>query len=242
MASPSFFGNNPYPWIVVLTPVIMFSAFLMLSSSFSFLLTSIALVLSILLFIFSRRKPCFEEKPVKEKEVSLSQRENLAPKEETETERSEVTTIQAKDFEREAEHQSHDSLVSSPDVLSEIECLDQLSTTEDSEMDWPFRDKADRSPDYSDDGSISDEDSLIEISLPSGHYVNHGKEIQQQPNKLSMQPKFPEYRTLPESIFQQRSLMQLLSELNNEVNEEDNLIEIDISMGSIKCSRFEIEA
>jgi hypothetical protein len=35
--------------------------------------------------------------------------------------------------------------------------------------------------------------------------------------------------------------MELLAELN-EMNEEENLIEIDISMGSIKCPRFEIEA
>jgi hypothetical protein len=35
--------------------------------------------------------------------------------------------------------------------------------------------------------------------------------------------------------------MDLLSEFN-EVIEEENLIEIDISMGSIKYSRFEIKA
>ncbi|WRX29459.1 hypothetical protein QQP08_021946 [Theobroma cacao] len=47
---------------------------------------------------------------------------------------------------------------------------------------------------------------------------------------------------LPESIFkQQQDLVDFLAEIN-EVNEEENLIEIDISIGSIKCPRFEIEA
>ncbi|KAE8685883.1 hypothetical protein F3Y22_tig00111088pilonHSYRG00079 [Hibiscus syriacus] len=112
-----------------------------------------------------------------------------------------------------------------------------LSTTEGSEVEWSFRDNVDRTPDWSDDGSISDEDSLIEISLPGGHYV---KRKEQQPNnKYSMQPKLPEF--MPDSIFQQRSIMEFLAEFND-MNEEENLIEIDISMGSIKCSRFEIEA
>ena len=43
-------------------------------------------------------------------------------------------------------------------------------------------------------------------------------------------------------MFKQRSLMELLAEINEIIIEEDNLIEIDISIGSIKCSRFEIEA
>jgi hypothetical protein len=70
---------------------------------------------------------------------------------------------------------------------------------------------------YDLDGSISDEESLIEISLPSGHLLDQHKQD-----------------------FNQQSLMELLAEFN-EMYEEENLIEIDISIGSIKCSRFEIE-
>ncbi|KAE8685266.1 Nuclear transcription factor Y subunit B-3 [Hibiscus syriacus] len=137
------------------------------------------------------------------------------------------------------DHQIHDLIVKSPDVLSENECVDYqyLLTTEGSEVEWPFRDNMDRTPDWSDDGSISDEDSLIEISLPGGHYVKHKEE--QPNNKYSMQHKLPDF--MPDSIFQQRSIMEFLAELND-MNEEENLIEIDISMGSVKCSRFEIEA
>ncbi|CAD5193492.1 unnamed protein product [Musa acuminata subsp. malaccensis] len=43
---------------------------------------------------------------------------------------------------------------------------------------------------------------------------------------------------LPETAFRQHGIMELLSE----IYEEDNLIEIDIARGSIKCSRLEIEA
>ncbi|KAG5232091.1 myelin transcription factor protein [Salix suchowensis] len=42
-------------------------------------------------------------------------------------------------------------------------------------------------------------------------------------------------------FLQTACLIEILAELN-EMNEEENLIEIDISMGSIKCPRFEIEA
>nr|XP_004502190.3 uncharacterized protein LOC101500977 [Cicer arietinum] len=76
------------------------------------------------------------------------------------------------------------------------------------------------------DDSISDEESLIEIALPSGHFMD-----QQNKKELSYD----------QSLFDQQSLMEFLAEFN-EMFEEENLIEIDISMGSIKqCSRFEIQ-
>ncbi|KAI3457711.1 hypothetical protein Pfo_014374 [Paulownia fortunei] len=43
-----------------------------------------------------------------------------------------------------------------------------------------------------------------------------------------------------DSISDEESLIELDIPDVNEMNEEDNLIEIDIYMGSIKCSRFEI--
>ncbi|MFQ6620083.1 hypothetical protein Gotur_000434 [Gossypium turneri] len=108
-------------------------------------------------------------------------------------------------------YQIHGYLLRSPDVLFEKE-----STTEDSGEEWPFRDSTDRTPDISDDGRKEEEPAK---------YIRHQKLTDSK----------------PECIFQQRSLMELLAELND-MNEEDNLIEIDISMGSIKCSSFEIEA
>ncbi|XP_044473458.1 uncharacterized protein LOC123201917 [Mangifera indica] len=65
-----------------------------------------------------------------------------------------------------------------------------------------------------------DEDGLIEITIPNS-----------KPSEF-----------LPQSIFYQQGLMELLADINGVNEEEENLIEIDISMGSIKYSRFEIEA
>ncbi|XVE72561.1 hypothetical protein DITRI_Ditri11bG0048200 [Diplodiscus trichospermus] len=236
--SSFFLLKNPVSWIVVLAPLITFATFLIFGS-ISILFTSTVLILSTVLFIFSKKKVKLVEKSIKEEmhksvEESSPQIEDiLASKQQHETG---ISAQQKQASEGEGgSYQIHDYLVRSPDILSENECVDQLSTTEDSEVDWPFRDNLDQSPDHS-DGSISDEDGLIEISLPGGHYVSHKED---KPSKCSMQQKLPDF--MPESIFQQRSLMELLAEFND-MNEEDNLIEIDISMGSIKCPRFEIEA
>lgn len=74
-----------------------------------------------------------------------------------------------------------------------------------------------------DDGTIPDEESLIELSLPSGHYVG-------QLN--TTMNGHQDCKIIPDC-----KLIQLLAEF-----EDDNLIEIDISIGSIKCSRFQIKA
>uniref|UniRef100_A0A7N0RDH3 Uncharacterized protein n=1 Tax=Kalanchoe fedtschenkoi TaxID=63787 RepID=A0A7N0RDH3_KALFE len=87
-----------------------------------------------------------------------------------------------------------------------------------------------------DDGSISDEDTLIELELPTGHYLSP-KELEQ--HKFNLKQKLPDYYSCSR---QRQSWMELLSETNNELmTEEENLIEIDISIGSIICPRFVIE-
>ncbi|KAG2678241.1 hypothetical protein I3760_12G134500 [Carya illinoinensis] len=77
------------------------------------------------------------------------------------------------------------------------------------------------------DVSVSDEDddSLIEISLPGSKSggLDH-EEPKQKPQYSNI------HDLLPDSIFQQQSLMELLTEIN-EMNEEENLIEIDLSKG-----------
>lgn len=78
------------------------------------------------------------------------------------------------------------------------------------------------------DGAIPDDESLIELSLPSGHYVGH--HYTSNKNNLCLHNKVQDF-----------PLFDLLTELNDFI-EEDNLIEIDISIGSIKYSRFEIKA
>ncbi|KAJ3675558.1 hypothetical protein LUZ60_004600 [Juncus effusus] len=86
----------------------------------------------------------------------------------------------------------------------------------------------------SSDESISDDESLIEISLPDGNHVeNDSNSFFEQGFKGESIWDF-----LPESVLNQTGLMELLKE----INEEDNLIELDISRGSIKCSNLGIMA
>lgn len=74
------------------------------------------------------------------------------------------------------------------------------------------------------DDEDEEEDSLIEINLPSSHFSGISKEHEQR-----LESKLPDF--LPEAMFKQEVLMELLAEIN-EMNEDENLIEIDISMGS----------
>lgn len=224
MATPLWFFRFPPPLIVVLAPLVVLVCLILGFGFVSIFLTSIALILSTLLFTCSKQEPILLEKLVEEKVVLKSENESAS------TQKKEV---------QEANNEAPKYLVapqiSSPDLVAEGACLDDLSTSEDSEvLDWPFGDHVDQSSDCS-DGSISDEESLIEISLPGGYYVGNDKEeesifnLQQKMSGLSQK-----------AIFQQHTLFELLAEIND--YEEENLIEIDISMGSIKCSRFEIEA
>ncbi|KAJ1415594.1 hypothetical protein SESBI_18025 [Sesbania bispinosa] len=231
------FKSTP-SWMALLALLLFFSSYLLLGFGFfSILYTSIVVVLSSVLYTTTVSKhkvavhvdKLVEDKALSSEEESSDQRENIAPtplhKIEKVTEAKEAQEVVYIDG-------APNYSTTSPDLLSESECQDQLSTSEDSEVGWTFRYDVDHSPDCS-DGSISDEESLIEIALPSGHYVDQKKyncSLQQKKRELSA-----------ESLFSQQSLMEFLSEFN-EVSEEENLIEIDISMGSIKYSRFEIKA
>lgn len=84
------------------------------------------------------------------------------------------------------------------------------------------------------DCSICDEESLIEIASPSGHSENDPKLFSKQHQNVLAD-------LAQESIFLQHSLMDYTGDISD-MNEEDNLIEIDISMGSIKCSALEFQA
>lgn len=129
----------------------------------------------------------------------------------------------------------HLVMSSSKALLSDSESLsDQTSSSEDSEIDSSFRENVSHSTSYS-DGSISDEESLIEIELPTGHYVDSKRS--QDKSWYGFQQKWQDCSL--ESHFRQKQTnwMEILNEMNDE-----NFIEIDLCMGSIKCSRFEIEA
>lgn len=189
----------------------LFAILLLFSGGFgfsSFLLASLVVIFSTFLYVVSKNKLVnIEEKLVEEKFLSYDDKE----------EEEESFSDQCEEQEQEQEIIVDDVdryAKKSPDLLSESESReDNLWSCEGSEEDWRLRLKYENDDYFSNDGSISDEESLIEIALPSGHYVDVKKE----------------------------SWMDLLTEFN-EVIEEENLIEIDISMGSIKYSRFEIKA
>lgn len=103
------------------------------------------------------------------------------------------------------------------------------SPGENDELNWMMiSGNEEQNPEISDDSDSEDEeDGLIEIAIPSSNdSIEDGKE-----NSILW----------PDSIFKHQEVVEVLAEMN-EVNEEENLIEIDLSMGSIKCPRFQIEA
>ncbi|KAL1812972.1 hypothetical protein ACET3Z_023037 [Daucus carota] len=180
----------------------------------SFLFFTCLLILSTNIFSTSSNKNRVVEETVENHEVVFHSEEDVEVEVKLKAGDEAVSTImslQNKQESLEEENAVHETLRSSDSYL-ESEIIDELSSEGSSWSSQEFS-----------DGSISDEESLIEIALPSGLYVS---------------PKFKLQSFSAEAIlFKQHGLMELLAEIN-----EENLIEIDISMGIIKCSRFEIEA
>ncbi|CAN8232655.1 unnamed protein product [Cochlearia groenlandica] len=96
--------------------------------------------------------------------------------------------------------------------------------------DIDVRNNYDDEEEEEEDGMIPDDESLIELSLPSGHYVGH--------HYITMSEKQDHTIIYKNHQIQDFRLIQLSSEFD----EDDNMIEIDISIGSIKCSRLHIKA
>jgi hypothetical protein len=187
-------------WMALFSLFLLFSTYLVgFGFLLSFIYTSLVVIFSTFLYVVSKHKRLNVDKLVEEKFLSSDDEED------------EKISDHCESFASTDTNPLH-KVETSQDLLSSESQEDYLSSSEGSEVDQSY--------DYS-DGSISDEESLIEIALPSGHYVDMQKD--------------------ESNYFNEQILMELLSEFN-EVVEEENLIEIDISMGSIKYSRFEIKA
>ncbi|RZB42629.1 hypothetical protein D0Y65_053271 [Glycine soja] len=218
-------------WIMVpLALLLFFSSYYKLVGFMFFsslLFTSLALLLSTFLLFMWKHKAEGIGFSFEEKKTPHHGRESVVAIAPTPMHKNVETIVtQAKGSEEEEQ---------------EVLCL---STSEDyEEVDHTLSDECS-------DGTISDEDSLIEIALPSGHFVGHNRHHHHNQNKeesnskynnnhncCSLQQKKRELSSAHEALFNQQSLMEFLAEFN-EMNEEDNLIEIDIAMGSIKCSRL----
>lgn len=212
------------PWIGILFTFSLLSAF----SGYGFFFSITTTITSFFIFTFSTIFLTFS----KQKTVVLFEE----PKQEQEQDHRQeysspvptclMSTEQPKIETFSAEKKN----IRSQNLLYSSESHDQLSSSDCQDSDDMDLVDDDRSPtecsddDDGDSDSISDEESLIEIALPSGIYVGCPKHLEQDHHH-----------------HHQASFMELLAEIN-EMNEEENLIEIDLSMGSIKCSRFEIQA
>ncbi|KAF9588385.1 hypothetical protein IFM89_009400 [Coptis chinensis] len=216
----TFFSLGTHYWV----HGTVVALFLIFAVSFTCLLTSILLCFLAIFAAFTKLKP-----GVKCENISSSLNTSVVEElgEQQKPKEKEVTADKLS--QQDDASKIHDYISRSIDLSSENESIDLSSTSEDSDGYWQSGSNMGGLLTCSDD-SISDDDSLIEIALPEGHYICPKDET-----KFKWQPSFPE------SIFQQEGLTELLAELN-EMNEEDNLFEIDISMGSIKCSRLEIKA
>ncbi|KAG8364490.1 hypothetical protein BUALT_Bualt18G0002700 [Buddleja alternifolia] len=205
-------------WIALLVPILAlfarFSPSLLISITLSLLLI---LFSTLFLFTISKQKD----------NVILKEAENEFPAQEK-------TLLNSHDKVEEDASDQKGFLMGSQDLYSESESMERFSSEDEedhsSDTEWPYNNMERQTLDYSDD-SISDEESLIEIAIPSGQFV---KDFNLKCCKLSADFSHQQ------SIFQKKhSAVDFLAGIN-EMNEEDNLIEIDIYMGSIKCSSFEM--
>lgn len=207
------------PWIGAVAVLVTFASFFFYILLFLFFTCLLLILSTSILFTLSKKSRFVVHKTVQNHEglVSTDQK-NTHPEELQES------TMCTKSVQEEQECQQEEvhEILRPSDLYSESDNIDdQFSTSpEDSDLDSP--DNFSRSQEFT-DGSISDEESLIEIALPTGQYVSS--------------PKFKLPTLSTEAMFKQHGLMELLAEFN-----EENLIEIDISMGSIMYPRFEIKA
>ncbi|EOY12035.1 hypothetical protein QUC31_001629 [Theobroma cacao] len=230
--------------VALLVPSIVLTSFIGLG--FCSILFTITILVSSTIFLVTltnkkRRVVVLEQNPVS-KDLSVGEAEEkvLQPVIETVLPESNAAAQEAgigivhDDFQ-----------VKSLGSTSDSESSDDSGSSSNLDLNWTIPgNNAEQNPEIS-DGSVSadeeeeeeEEEGLIEIAIPGNAESEPNVVPPPPPNLQSNLPPI-----LPESIFkQQQDLVDFLAEIN-EVNEEENLIEIDISIGSIKCPRFEIEA
>lgn len=242
MASPMYVLRNSVPWIAVLVPPSLLFAIFSGHGLLSVSITSLALLLITPMFLaFSKQKPAVTMKKSVTEEEEKEVADEAVMVEEKADQEDAINSSEVKEAETQKHPQSED-VNQIHGLHSENESVDDdhsssFSEEEDSDADWPFSgNNSGHSPHFSSDCSISDEESLIELPLPSGHFLGLEKpDPKLQPPCLLHHKLFA-----PDSISQQHQQNGPSVDFFADINEEDNMIEIDISMGSIKCSRFEI--
>uniref|UniRef100_A0ACD5V2I5 Uncharacterized protein n=1 Tax=Avena sativa TaxID=4498 RepID=A0ACD5V2I5_AVESA len=139
------------------------------------------------------------------------------------------TSCHKASMEEEAVHHQEKSAVPQDDEVSGEEEAGSLSGSSGFPVSEEWTDEVSVSDDDDDD----DDESLIEISLVDGHYVGHKEKCPSWKKEQDLLAGF-----LPDLMLDKRDFMDIYSE----IGEEDNMIEIDIARGSIKCTNFGIKA
>jgi len=167
-----------------------------------------------------------DEKPVEDEGSLICEQKNLPGKEVGETLHQPPleTAIQTEVVLQNEVESTQDALVPSDSESSNDSVMGEkfdlnLICSNYVEQNLAISDVSDSDEDEDDD---DDDDSLIEISLPGSKFGG----LDEQP-KQKLQSNLPDL--LPESIFEQQGLLELLAEIN-EMNEEENLIEIDLGL------------
>ncbi|KAK7387167.1 hypothetical protein VNO78_27724 [Psophocarpus tetragonolobus] len=249
--------------ITMVLVLVSFYFFFSFSKCYPFLLTiPIALLSTMFLVTLTKKKGCQSENLVLdelEKEdlhpsldvthTEVNQQseanENHEPQAEAHSDYSFPTDSESSNFSltdtaselNVQEHRLQDDLQSDFSIPSDSKSSDGSIMGESFEMDHYGNQNENTSDSLASDDSYEEEeeeeDSLIEINLPSGHF----SDLSEDP-KQKLQSELPDFQ--PDSIFKQQGLMELLSEIND-MNEDENLIEIDISLGSINNPDFKLK-
>ena len=250
------------PVILVLV-LLSFYFYFSISKSFPFLLTIPIALLSTMFLVTMKKKKGSQQKNLIQDEMQKEGLQHLLDVTQTEI-NQQSETVESHELQAEAQldysfpSDSESSNVSVMDKAFELNVQEhepqadwQLdsslpSDSESFEIDHKGNvgssdnlasdnddDDDDDDSDDDDDDEEEEEDSLIEINLPNSNFSGLTVEPKQK-----LDSKLPDF--LPESIFKQQGLMELLAEIN-EMNEDENLIEIDISMGSTNGQDFELK-
>ncbi|KAJ7963628.1 putative Transmembrane protein, partial [Quillaja saponaria] len=186
------------------------------SGSSQFLVAVPILLLSTMFLMrFTKKKEIFNKNPVQDKVL----KEELEP-----TQQNVAQNEATQQSELAKKHQHPTELPPDFPFPPDGESSRDSNIGENYELSLVDSMNEDQRIEISDDSASEsdDEDSLIEISLPRSKICDLTEEPKQK-----LQTNLPDF--LPESIFRQQGLMELLAEIS-EMNEEENLIEIDISM------------
>ncbi|CAL0335088.1 unnamed protein product [Lupinus luteus] len=138
--------------------------------------------------------------------------------------------LNVQDHEQQADSQSDYSLPSDSESSTGSIMCGSFEIDHNGNQNVSISDNlASKNDDYDDE----EEDSLIEIELPRSLFYD----LPEEPKQTS-ESKLPDF--LPGSIFKEQGLMELLDEIN-EMNEDENLIEIDISLGSTNGQDYRLK-